>query len=424
MAGPDDKSSSIPEWQQQASSATPDESSASAQSSEEAPDTASRDTLLEQATRFLQDESIRDAPTDRKIAFLESKGLKGDEIQKLLGVSRNAEATSQEGDQREDEAMSSTSSDASSEALVETPSSSSTSSSENIPTPTSSSASSTTTTKTARDVPPVITYPEFLLQPANPPPLFSFRSILYTLYGAAGLGASVYGMSEYLVKPMLSSLTNARHELAQTAQQNLRKLNDKLEQNVSVIPPYPSRAAAAKANASDTDDSDSVTSDPTELFHRDIATQTTPDLARGVSTPSYFTNADAEKDSTKTALGHAKRLDILRSHLREFLEAESQAGVADDLVKDRLGELQTYLDSLTYSGSSYLSSSIYNIYSATGAADLGGSSVVGAMTGMRKGEEDAINSFKAEIRGVKGALLSARNFPAGRGGRIVAGVGR
>ncbi|KAL2012140.1 hypothetical protein VTN00DRAFT_4858 [Thermoascus crustaceus] len=167
---------------------------------------------------------------------------------------------------------------------------------------------------------------------------------------------------------------------------------------MSVIPPYPSRTAAAKANTSDTDDSDSVTSDLTELFHCDITTQTTPDLARGVTTPSYFTDTDAEKDP-KTTLGHTKYLEILHSHLHKFLKVESQA-------------------------SSYISFSIYNIYSATGTADLGGSSVVSTTTGMHKGEEDAINSFKAKIRGVKGALLSARNFPAGCGGRIVASVGR
>jgi len=38
--------------------------------------------------------------------------------------------------------------------------------------------------------------------------------------------------------------------------------------------------------------------------------------------------------------------------------------------------------------------------------------------GVRKAEDDAIAAFKADIRGVKGALLSARNFPASRGGRL------
>ncbi|KAL2219498.1 putative peroxisomal membrane anchor protein [Thermoascus aurantiacus ATCC 26904] len=458
MAGRGSQGPSIPDWQRRSRSASPDQpsSAASAQSSQDAPDTASRATLLEQAARFLRDEAVRDAPTDRKIAFLESKGLRSDEIQKLLGVTRNAEATSQE--KRDDQTPSPTPSESSSEASSsssETPSSSSTSSSQNAPTPASSSSSSsstsssatttTTTTATSRDVPPIITYPEFLLKPASPPPLFTFRSILYTLYGAAGLAASIYGASEFLVKPMLSTLTSARHELAQTAQRNLKKLNEKLEQNVSTIPPYPvaSRTAAAKNNnnnnnnASDLDDSDSVTSDPTELFHRDIATQTTPDLLyRGTSTPSYAysSTTDADSDSSnndpiKTVAGHTRRLDIIRSHLREFLDAETQAAVSDDIVKDRLSELQAYLDSLTYSGSSYLSSSFYNNFYGYGAAGAGfgnySNSVVGAMTGMGKGEENAINNLKAEIRSLKGALLSAKNFPAVRGARMpVPGVGR
>lgn len=47
------------------------------------------------------------------------------------------------------------------------------------------------------------------------------------------------------------------------------------------------------------------------------------------------------------------------------------------------------------------------------------------MTGMGKGEENAINNIKAEIRSLKGALLSAKNFPAVRGARMpVPGVGR
>ena len=39
--------------------------------------------LLEQATKFLEDETIRDAPWDKKIAFLRSKGVQEDEIEKL-----------------------------------------------------------------------------------------------------------------------------------------------------------------------------------------------------------------------------------------------------------------------------------------------------------------------------------------------------
>jgi hypothetical protein len=39
--------------------------------------------LLEQASKFLEDPAIRDAPWDKKVAFLESKGVKNEEIEKL-----------------------------------------------------------------------------------------------------------------------------------------------------------------------------------------------------------------------------------------------------------------------------------------------------------------------------------------------------
>ncbi|KAL1965565.1 hypothetical protein VTN77DRAFT_5649 [Rasamsonia byssochlamydoides] len=275
------------------------------------------------------------------------------------------------------------------------------------------------------DVPPIITYPEFLIQPSKPP-LITLRSVLYALYGAAGLGASIYGASEFLVKPMLKSLASARHELAETAQKNLQKLNEKLEQNVSKIPPYPSKHAAAKsgsdAGEDSTQDADSITSDPTEVFHRDIATQTTPDLARGANRDSYFgfgprDEDEGKNDPTKAVTGHLKRLEILTSHLREFVEDEKQGKVGDDAVRERLNELHTYLDSLTY-----LNNPVYNIYGGGDYARSGGSSRAGGGGGVRPGEEDAISTFKAEIRSVKGALLSARNFPSGR--TAVASVGR
>ena len=45
--------------------------------------------LLEQATRFLEDPAIRDAPRERKVAFLESKGVDDKEIETLLGAEPN-----------------------------------------------------------------------------------------------------------------------------------------------------------------------------------------------------------------------------------------------------------------------------------------------------------------------------------------------
>jgi hypothetical protein len=47
---------------------------------------AQHTSLLEQATRFLEDPAIRDTPRERKVAFLESKGVDDKEIETLLGA--------------------------------------------------------------------------------------------------------------------------------------------------------------------------------------------------------------------------------------------------------------------------------------------------------------------------------------------------
>ena len=412
------KNPSIPAWQQRQNNATSDQTTSNPSPNSDDQSTASeRSTLLEQASKFLEDESIRDASTDRKISFLESKGLRNDEIQTLLGVSRNTEASSDTP--VEDGKTSPQASDnANTKASEET--SSSQPPSDQIPqkpqapasstlaqSPSSPPPSSSTKNAPSRDVPPIITYPEFLFQERKKPPLVTVQGILYTLYAAAGLGAGIYGASEYFVKPMISNLTSSRHELAETASENLKKLNEKLEQNVSTIPPHPSSGAAA-----DTDeDSESITSDPTELFHRDAGTQTT------LEAPEASLSASSDKptpDPTEKVSSHIRRLETIRSHLSEFAESESKSSDADDSVRLRLNEMRHYLDGLQYSRSSY-SSSNFGMYTSM---DTGS----GTATGVGRGEEDAITNFKSEIRGVKGALLSARNFPSSRGGRISGGV--
>jgi hypothetical protein len=42
--------------------------------------------LVDQAKRFLDDATIRDAPREKKVAFLESKGVSADDIETLLGT--------------------------------------------------------------------------------------------------------------------------------------------------------------------------------------------------------------------------------------------------------------------------------------------------------------------------------------------------
>lgn len=219
---------------------------------------------------------------------------------------------------------------------------------------------------------------------------------------------------------MLSNLTSARQELASTATSNLQKLNEKLEQNVSVIPESLKNKTANTENDSSSTDTESITSDPTELFHRDVATQTaTSDFAATYNNNKTGTDKDSPADPTAAVTDHLKRLESIRSQLRECSATEKESSTLDSGMRTRLNELHHYLDGLIYSKPGFNPLSGYGMYSTPGM-DSGS----GAATGVGKGEEDAIANFRAEIRGVKGALLSARNFPAGRGGRIGGVAGR
>ncbi|EEA26575.1 hypothetical protein TMatcc_005148 [Talaromyces marneffei ATCC 18224] len=398
----DSSKPSIPEWQRKASSALsstdqnasvdkPTEETTSTED-EQTTSSSDRSALLEQAKTFLADPEIRDATTTRKIKFLESKGLTNDEIDSLLGVSRNKDApiTPETNDPSSSQAMIQ-SDTASATAIATTPPSN--------------------TTPSPRDVPPIITYPEFLVNASaqGKPPLMSLRTVLYTLYGAAGLGATFYGASEFLVKPMLRSLGDARHELAETALANLSTLNEKLENNVSKIPVRP--LSEQLADDGEDDETESITSDPTEVFHRDIATQTTPELLN--DTPGTFGTISTGTDDNphKVVDSHKQTLAKIASHLQDFVSDHTTSGELDDTMRNRIADLQSYLDGLKYSSfNSYLSNN--NLYNNSYNYSVGGWDP--NRGGNKSKEEDAISAFRAEIRGVKGALLSARNFPSGR----------
>lgn len=411
------KKASIPSWQL---AATPDKPAsppdADDQKQQDQPPTP-KETLLTQASEFLQDESIRDAPTDKKIAFLESKGLDNDDIHRLLGVSKNREATASNGDNHKSQTETITTQDTTSNNNEPA---SSVHQTQTAPPPASSNTPTSTTTSSSpprRDIPPVITYPEFIVQESNPP-LVNLKSVLYTLYGAAGVAATVYGASEYLVKPMLETLTGSRHELAETATANLHTLNEKLQSNVSTIPPLPAKKSQHGADSShdqDTagevdEDVESITSDPTELYHRDIATQTTPDLSSASTTTP--TSADAQpsppdqSDSEKTITAHSARLHSITSQLKDVLSIEEKTDSSHGNARDRISELNSYLDTLTYSSPMYMNSTLYTAF----GEDSSSSNKKGGATA---GEDEAISSFRAEVRSVKGTLLSARNFPSG-----------
>jgi sulfite reductase alpha subunit-like flavoprotein len=210
---------------------------------------------------------------------------------------------------------------------------------------------------------------------------------------------------------MLASLTSARHELASKAEENLQKLNTKLEETVSVVPP---QLTARKIKTDEEDDDDSVTSDPTELFHRDMATQTSPEPTPAPSTTGAANSADVATTPTTKVNDHVSRVQSITSQLRGIIDSEKDASSLDDSMRTGLTELHHYCDTLIYSAPAYSAGSSYGVWNSNAGANDN--------SGLRKAEDEAIAGFRADIRGVKGALLSARNFPASRGGRLGSGL--
>lgn len=231
--------------------------------------------------------------------------------------------------------------------------------------------------------PPVVTYPEFLAKPPPPPPLVTTNRLLTTLYGFAGLSTLLYGASKYLVAPMVENLTEARFELHGTASHKLQSLVSKLEKTVSEVP-----ATGPQSRAPD--DAGEDAEDPTELFHRDVGTQTSlpagpaaAALLRPVAKSALERQADRLSEATKSL-----------SELKDQLRAQSE-----DLedVRTLLDVFRDNLDGMTYSSH---------------AQFVGGYDMYG--TAKRAEPQDEIRKVRDNIRLVKGALLSTRSFASTR----------
>jgi hypothetical protein len=326
---------------------------------------------LEIVRAFLEDPGVKDEPIERKREFLEAKGISQDMIEEELGTS--------------------------------TPVSTATPSSTSISAADFASFKQTTQPQSTPPAPrvvapPIITYPEFLEDARKPPPLITPTRILNATYIASAIAAVAYGASTFLVKPMAASLTDARHDFASHGQSKIDEFNERLSKLVSKIPEPKSTTDEAES-----EDAESIASDPTELFHRDIGTQTSPAISPPPST------ANAQAGTPTVADKQNGRLDIIKSHLDEML-AGVQAG--EQPAKDRLEEtnkLRHHLDNMMYR---VQTANMWN-------GGYGG----GFATDAKAGTEalDAIEEVKKEIRGVKGVLLSAKRFaPVGTvPGRVV-----
>ena len=311
----------------------------------------SESSILERVQKFLAEPSVKSASMEKKRAFLEGKNINKDMIEKVLK-----------------------------EEAVKMP---------KVVFDSSEFKRATARPEVVRDVPPVVTYPEFLIAPQKPPPLITIKRLVNTAYITGGLAATLYGVSKFIVAPMTEGLTASRHDFAQHTEEQLGKLNEKLTHVVSSVP------SSAQVRNGDVDsDLESVISDPTELFHRDMATQTSPPQSRKPS----VTEDVSGLPSRSTIEKQEDRLKIMKSHMNELLDDSNDNGTHNDALQDGVSDLRKYLDSLMYAPPSTFENGIWQ-----------------PAAHANKNKDDAVAAFRAEIRGVKGVLLNARRFPAGIG---------
>lgn len=333
---------------------------------------------LKTAKKFLEDEQVRNASLEEKERFLATKGLGKDIIKQLLLPSSSHALIADPSNTDTPNVPSSTPSTMPSTTSV---SSSSTSQAMNSVAQISPNKAAHSVPQPDRQSPPIVTYPEFLITPPKPAPLITANRLLTTLYLFGGFSALLYGTSTYIIAPLVESLAESRHDLAVTTQTNLDKLISRLEGIVSKAPVKVTTTLASYRNDSDSD------SDPTEMFHRDIGIQTSPFPSRPI-TPIL------KPIETSTVEVQTSRLSALGTHLQD-LRQNSQSEAEDSTeLSTTLDVVREYVQSLAFSTATY--GNTFNGY-----------------PGVDKEENnDEISKIKAQIRGVKGVLLSARTFPS------------
>ncbi|KAL6717368.1 hypothetical protein ACLMJK_005283 [Lecanora helva] len=372
------KPKSIPSWQRRESTneerppmTSDDDVSTSGQQPSQ------KQSLRQSAARFLEDQDVKDAPVEKEKQFLESKGLTEDDLQDILQEQDQGQGTP-EAEVMEDygiekEKVQSTKAAPSTESNV--PSSVVERASPYSKEKSHLSIEQSSSDSASKNVPPIITYPEFLLHSQRPPPLLTAHRLLNTLYIASGTAAAFYGASKNIVEPMIESLNAARHSLAETASTNITTLNSKLENAVSETP-----ANIDEGREGDFSDVDSFDSDASRFFSRSAATQTSPEHFQSLSSTS--SEAPAPTDLTQN---HSDKLLSIQKKLSDLRSDDNIAP-----VQDSISDLQKFLQGLPHNISPAAKGKLWV-----------------------KPSTDEYGKMKAEIRGMKGVLLSARNFPGG-----------
>ncbi|KAL6691936.1 peroxisomal membrane anchor protein conserved region domain-containing protein, partial [Trichoderma pleuroticola] len=345
----------VPKWQLNAPS---DNAAADAAADASQPQQDSDTDRLEVARRFLDDDAVKTAPRDTKVDFLKSKGVEDEDIEHLLGGLEEAPSPAKD----------STPSDESNQKALQVLEKSFAPKPPPVPQPPTSFLAGS-------DRPPVVTYPEFLTKPQRTPPLVTTNGLLNTLYAFGGLSTFLYGASKFAVEPMIEKLTNARIDLHETTANRLDSILAQLESTVSVVPSYKSSAnTASEATESE---------DPSEMFHRDVGTQTSFPSSPSSSSPKG-------KDEAQSKV-QADRLSKLAKSLKGLTDDFKKQSNESQDIKVLLDVFRDDLDNMTYGHHAEL----------FGNFDKR----------KKKDSEDEIRKVRDNIRRIKGVLLSARTFP-------------
>lgn len=193
---------------------------------------------------------------------------------------------------------------------------------------------------------------------------------------------------------MHEELSAARHDFFSHAGGKVDEFNNRMSKVVTLPP-----SKQAKEKDSDSADDMSVVSDasdPTELFHRDIGVQTSPSLSRNQSSTSL---QDLDPKATTPMVHQEARLSSITSSIRDLRFSRDMSGNKEKDVGAQLDAFSKYLNDLTFASPYHKYQSNFPTWNNSNSTST----------------DDDMDKFKNEIRGMKGAMLSTRNFPRSGG---------
>ena len=261
-------------------------------------------------------------------------------------------------------------------------------------------------------------------------------------------------LSQYYVNPMRNALSEARREFARHVVKVLGGLNQKIESMVVARGIEGVKGGRLRFNGDRVSESDAESRDDegsikkvdvdagssdgndaaTEFYQRDVGTQTSPALMfRQSSSQSQGSLQGSETGTSASAVKSPSEL-IVAQHERQISSLHTNVlSIIDDGRFDEIQEkgasrqvaaLKKYLEGLTQAAQfAVIGDERSHVFHTARAVKSGGAAAADGDKG--KENIDAAQELKAEVRRLKGYLLSARNFPVPGGGRrTLAGKGR